>query len=169
MAFCNQCGVSVGAADSFCGNCGAPQLGAVSATQQAERERKSRAKGGSTGGDGGPFNSLDNTTAAMLCYIPFLGWIACIVVLATDKFSKEAETRFHAFQGLYLFVAWLVYDWVLEPVLWSISARPEVITRLLKLAVVGTCVYMMYQTRQRRKVKLPWIGDLAETSVAEQR
>jgi hypothetical protein len=54
-------------------------------------------------------------TASLLCYIPILGWIVAIVVLASARFRDNARVRFHAFQGLYLFVAWLIVDWVLSP------------------------------------------------------
>ena len=54
-------------------------------------------------------------TAAILCYIPVVGWIAAVVVLATDQFRRNRTLRFHAFQGLYLFVAWLIVSEVIGP------------------------------------------------------
>ena len=39
-----------------------------------------------------------------------------MVVLAADKFRNDRTVRFHAFQGLYLFVAWLIVEWVLSPI-----------------------------------------------------
>ena len=45
-----------------------------------------------------------------------MGWVAAIIVLAADRFRHDRILRFHAFQGLYLFVAWLIADHVLGPV-----------------------------------------------------
>ena len=43
-----------------------------------------------------------------------MGWIAAIIVLASQRFKAMPTVRFHAFQGLYLFVAWLMNDQVLS-------------------------------------------------------
>ena len=59
--------------------------------------------------------SLNPKTASILCYIPWVGWVAAIVVLASDRFRHDRAVRFHAFQGLYLFVAWLIADQVIRP------------------------------------------------------
>jgi uncharacterized membrane protein len=112
---------------------------------------------------------FDGNLAATLCYVPYVGWVGSIIVLSAAKFQRDRETRFHAFQGLYLFVAWLIYDWVLEPILWNALDGAYLLSRAVKLGMIGVWIYMMFQTRQRNRVKLPWVGDLAEQSVAEQR
>ena len=104
MPFCNQCGNQVGPADAFCGRCGSRQP-----TQPG-------APPGSTGSD--PLASITPKTASILCYVPGIGWIASIVVLASNRFRRNRAVRFHAFQGLYLFVAWLMNSWVLRPIGW---------------------------------------------------
>src|SRR5690349_10423788 len=105
MPFCSKCGNQVGDADRFCGRCGArqPAAGAPPATASA-------VKGGAD-----PLGSINPRTASILCYVPGIGWIAAIVVLASEKFRRDPTVRFHAFQGLYLFVAWLIDDWVIRP------------------------------------------------------
>lgn len=107
--------------------------------------------------------------AATLCYIPFLGWIPAIIVLSAERFRRDQTVRFHAFQGLYLFVAWLVYDYVLEPFLYSVVGKAWVITRMIKLGLTAAWIFLLYQTSQKQIVRLPVIGDLAEKSVQEQR
>src|SRR5512133_3419927 len=102
MPFCSQCGTQVGPADAFCARCGARQPGAGPA------------------GPAGPtrltgLESINAKTASILCYIPWVGWIAGIVVLASDRFRHDRAVRFHAFQGLYLFVACLIADQVIRP------------------------------------------------------
>jgi uncharacterized membrane protein len=107
----------------------------------------------------------------LLCYIPIIGWVVAIVVLASMRFREDAKVRFHAFQGLYLFVAWLIVDWVLSPLLsfpheWG---PQRIIPALMKVAVFGAWVFMIIKTAQDEMYKLPILGELAEKSVSEQR
>jgi uncharacterized membrane protein len=111
------------------------------------------------------FAAVDSRTASLLCYIPVVGWIMAIVVLSSTKYRNDLETRFHAFQGLYLFVAWLITDWVLAPVLSSAHMH---VGWLLKAFIVGCWVFMLIKVSHRERFKLPFIGDLAEKSVTEQ-
>lgn len=107
-------------------------------------------------------------TASILCYIPWVGWIASIVVLASERFHENRNVRFHAFQGLYLFVAWLFVDWVFEPFA-SYAAATHFVGKAMKLAVLGTWILMLVKTSQDQLFRLPILGDLAERSVSEQR
>jgi len=106
----------------------------------------------------------------LLCYIPFVGWVAAIVVLASERFRQNRTVRFHAFQGLYLFVAWLVVDWALAPMLAMSSGAMHLgFGGLLKLVLFGTWIYMLVRTSQDHLVRLPILGELADRSLAEQR
>ena len=110
--------------------------------------------------------AVDSRTAALLCYIPVVGWIMAIVVLASAKYRHDYETRFHAFQGLYLFVAWLITDWVLSPMMHGMFHAP--LGGLLKALIVFAWIFMLIKVSHRVHFKLPIIGDLAEKSVSEQ-
>src|ERR1035438_10426949 len=94
MPFCSQCGNQVGATEAYCRQCAAHQP-VEPATSPS-------------GAD--PLAGIPPRTASILCYIPGIGWIASIIVLASDKFRRDRTVRFHGFQGLYLFVAWLLDD-----------------------------------------------------------
>jgi uncharacterized membrane protein len=94
-----------------------------------------------------------------------VGWIASIVVLASDRFRLERHARFHAFQGLYLFVAWLIVREVLSPMLGQLPG-PNYLGRVLTLAVLGVWIFMMIKTSQREDYSLPILGELAEKSLA---
>jgi uncharacterized membrane protein len=109
----------------------------------------------------------DNKVAAM-CYIPFIGWIFGIVVLAAHRFQAVRNVRFHAFQGLYLFVLFLVVDWVFGPIARGnhVTAR---LSDLLQLVVIGAGIVMLVKTRQGDFIRLPFLGELAEKSVSEQK
>jgi len=149
MPFCSQCGNQVGPADSFCGRCGARQP-----TPSAPL--------------GGPWprqNGIDSVpprTWSILCYIPCLGWIASVIVLASDRFRQDRNVRFHAFQGLYLFVAWLIADQVLGP----ISHIPHFpLSHLLEAVLLAMSVFMMVKAAHDEPYQLPIFGELAQRSV----
>jgi len=153
MPFCCQCGTSVGARDAFCGGCGSRQAAAPQTPID-------------------PLQSISPRTASLLCYIPILGWIVAIVVLASAKFRDDTRVRFHAFQGLYLFVTWLLVDWVLSPMFHFTFWGPPLhnfFPGLLKVVIFGAWIFMIIKTSHDETYKLPILGDLAEKSVSEQR
>ena len=154
MPYCCKCGTQVGDKDAFCGKCG---------TRQATQPNPHA-------------DFLANITprvASMLCYVPVVGWIPCVVVLASQRYRQDRFARFHAFQGLYLFVAWLIVDMVLSPMFGHMPIRFALFHRgsfdIFKLAMYAVWIFMMVKTSQDQVLKLPILGDLAERSVAEQR
>ena len=153
MPYCCQCGKTAQPADVFCAVCGARQAAATPPSTDY-------------------LAGIHPRTASILCYIPVVGWIPAIIVLASSRFRDNRNVRFHAFQGLYLFVAWLIVDWVLGPVFrfpgHGFHLMPP-IAGLLKAAVIGVWIYMMVTVSQNRLVKLPIVGELADRSVSEQR
>lgn len=161
MPFCVNCGTQVQDSDLFCGRCGSKQPERPAGFPQTAPPPPPAAGVGS---------GIDARTAAILCYIPLVGWIASIFVLASTKFRNDTETRFHAFQGLYLFVAWLIVDWVLGPMTrFSGGYMGLNVAKLLKLIVMGTWIFMLVKVSQREHFKLPILGEWAEKSVSEQR
>lgn len=149
MPFCSQCGNQVADRDSFCARCGARQPGSAYAPPRA----------------GDPFGSLNPRTASILCYVPGIGWIASIIVLAAEKFRNDRKVRFDAFQGLYLFVAWLIEEWVLRP---AFRAIPGVhIDGVIKAVLFAASIFMIIKASQGQSYSLPIIGELAEKSVNE--
>ena len=91
--------------------------------------------------------------------------MASIIVLAAERFRHDRSTRFHAFQGLYLFVAWLICDWVLHPMLRAFGSH--VLPELLKAALLGMSILMMVKASHNETYELPVFGELANRSVAE--
>ena len=143
----------MGDRDVFCASCGARQPATPSPAADY-------------------LSGISPRAASLLCYIPVLGWLAAIVVLASTRFRRDARVRFHAFQGLYLFVTWLIVDWVLGPI-FSFSyggfGFHRLFPALLKALVFGAWIFMMIKVSQDETFKLPILGDLAEKSVSEQR
>jgi uncharacterized membrane protein len=114
-----------------------------------------------------PLASLHPRTASVLCYVPGIGWIVSIIVLAADRFRHDRAVRFHAFQGLYLFVAWLMADWVLRP-MFDVFWMPKMqIYRIVEIVLLGMSVFMMLKAGQNEAFSLPLFGELAHRSVAE--
>lgn len=154
MPYCVQCGTQVTDQDQYCGRCGTRQAAA------AGQSRPMDIAGG-----------IDGRTAAILCYVPVVGWIASIFVLASSKFRHDNDTRFHAFQGLYLFVAYLLVDWVIGPAMRSSGAYLMGFSfgRLLKFALFCVSIFMVVKVSQREMFKLPILGEWADKSVSEQK
>lgn len=161
MPFCTHCGGQVKPADVYCARCGARQESAG----EPPAQETAAAPGPQTKN---PLDQLTPENAAILCYIPWLGWIASIVVLATERFRQNKTVRFHAFQGLYLFVLWLFVDWVFSPIAQYADATRG-ISSLFKLGVLAVWIYMIVKTSQKEMVRLPLLGELADRSVAEQK
>jgi len=151
MPFCSQCGNQVGAA-FYCSRCGARQ----------------------PTGDGAPphpavvrdiLSTVNPRTASILCYVPGIGWIASIIVLASGRYRHDRLVRFHGFQGLYLFVAWLLDDQVLRPLLQRIPGFQ--VQHLIQLVLLGMSIFMMVKAAHDEAYALPLFGELAQKSVAE--
>ena len=149
MPFCSQCGSQVGATDVYCARCGAAQpVGAPKPRTAPD-----------------PLAGVNPRTASILCYIPGIGWIASIIVLASDRFRRNRGVRFHAFQGLYLFVLWLMDDWVLKPLFHMIPTFH--FDRITEAALLGVSIFMMVKASHQEAYSLPVLGELAQKSVAE--
>lgn len=149
MPFCSQCGNQVGAADAYCGHCGARQPGAHPGPPPSLRS----------------LDSINGKTASILCYIPWVGWIAAIVVLASERFRADRAVRFHAFQALYLFVAWLIADQVLRPVLGGVPFFQ--LYKVIEAALIGVSIFMMVKAAHEETYSLPLFGELAHRSMTE--
>ena len=143
MAYCVQCGNAVADTDQYCAKCGSQQSAA-----------------GSGSADLGA--GISGRTASLLCYIPWAGWIAAIFVLATQRFQHESRVRFHAFQGLYLFAAWVLVGWTLEPA-FPFRHGPNPLT-LVHLVILAAWIFMLVKVSQGEDFHLPGLGTLAERS-----
>jgi len=165
MPFCTQCGTQVDEQALYCPACGAPQRAGM------PPPRGPGETGRGAGGDSGRAEDflarMPSRRAALLCYVPLAGWIMSIIVLASERFRTERIIRFHAFQGLYLFVLWLFAEWVFGPMTGYTPAL-KFAGGAMKLAVLCLWIYMMVRVNAGEDIRLPVIGDLAERSVSEQ-
>jgi fumarate reductase subunit D len=100
----------------------------------------------STGG----FTSDEGRMAAIMAYIPLL----CFVPLLSMKENKEA--RFHARQGVLLFLIELV------AVLFLIDAISDLVFKGILIGAVALSVAGIVFAIQGKNYRLPIIGDLAD-------
>src|ERR1035438_4299433 len=152
MPFCSQCGNQVGTA-SYCSRCGAKQPVAGTAPPPPGAAVRDA------------LAAINPRTASILCYIPGIGWIASIIVLASDRFRHDRLVRFHGFQGLYLFVAWLLDDQVLRHLLERIPGFQ--LQHVVQAILLGMSIFMMVKAAHDEAYCLPLFGELAQKSVAE--
>lgn len=156
MPYCCQCGNAVRNADVYCAKCGARQSAAAPPPPLPDY-----------------LAGVSSRTASLLCYVPMVGWLAAIVVLASARFRYDSKVRFNAFQGIYLFVAWLIVH-SLGPVFgfphfWGGLHFYSFVPWVLKVAVFCAWIFMIIKASQDELFKLPILGDLAEKSMSEQR
>jgi uncharacterized membrane protein len=95
---------------------------------------------------------LTDNVAGALAYVTI---IPAIVFLVVEPFNKKSFVRFHAFQSLFFFVAWVILDiglsFVPVPLVWT----------FLRLALFVIWIILMVKAYQGQRFKLPVIGDLA--------
>lgn len=145
MPFCNQCGNQVGNADRFCGRCGATQSGASPRPA-----------------------SIEPKQAATLCYVPFVGWIVALVVLATGNYRSHHRTVFHAFQGLYLAIAWMLVEWPLKFMFFAAGPMGRnAIPAMIHVVILVAWVITLIKVHQGEDPHLPIIGEIAEKSAQD--
>src|SRR5215469_5645416 len=143
MPFCANCGASV--EGRFCEKCGAP-VGSTAAPAT----------------DPLTASGLSDNIAAALCYALLV--ITGIVFLLLEPYNRNRTIRFHAFQAIFLGVAWFAVSYVLGSLVFGIIhlAFLFVLTPLLSLAFFVLWLYMIITAYQGKKVVLPVIGPLAQ-------
>src|SRR5258708_39428969 len=127
MPFCSSCGNTVTSSDQYCAKCGSRQPGATPHAVD-------------------PLAGITPRTASILCYIPGIGWIASVILLAADKFRNDRTVRFHAFQALYLFSAWLIVEWVLSPIFREFHYPIFPGDQLLHDLIIAVWIFMIIET-----------------------
>lgn len=144
MAFCATCGSAV--EGSFCAKCGS-QVGAAPSAGSGPAMQASGA--------------MTDNVAGGLCYL--VGLITGIIFLVLAPYNKNPVIRFHAFQSIFLNVAWIVIAFALNMVLvmmhlWSMLF----LSSLVGLAFFVLWLILLIQTFQGKMIVLPLIGPIAQ-------
>ncbi len=167
MAFCTACGAPLTETAAFCPNCGA----AVKRDHAAAGTSEGSAEPGPAGSTPGGYPSASTTPAisqnlaGMLCYIFF----AAVIFLLVEPYNRNRFIRFHAFQSIFLNLAWIAVFIVLSIigiVLLPIPFLGPMLSIILHLGVsLGAFILwlmLMYKAYNRERWVLPIIGPLAE-------
>jgi len=143
MAFCSTCGTQIPDGTTACAAHAAPAAAPVA----------------STGG-------MTDNVAGMLAYITI---IPSIIFLVMEPYNKNRFVRFHAWQNLFFFGAWIALSiafMILSAVLAFIPILGHLVMFLLWMAlwvgVVVIWIMLLIKANGGQKWKLPVIGDMAE-------
>lgn len=140
MAFCSACGTQIPDGTTVCPACSRATTGAAASPQ--------------AGG-------MSDNVAGMLAYVTI---IPAIVFLLVAPYNKSKFVRFHAFQCIFVTVAWIALGIALSivgmiPVLGWLTL---LIWPLIGLAGLALWVILLIKANQGQMWKLPVIGDMAE-------
>jgi len=142
---CTNCGGALATSITFCPSCG--RAIAQPATAPSAQ----------------PAPALHSNAAGSLCYV--LGFLTGIFFLAMEPYKQDRFVRFHAFQSIFLSVAWFVVYFVLGV---ALAVLPGFLWRvgwmmqsLLGLLFFLLWVLLMYKAYNNERFRLPVIGDLA--------
>jgi uncharacterized membrane protein len=160
MPFCGKCGTQVNG--SFCASCGQP----VAATAGGAPPPNAAYAGAAPAAAPATAGMADNV-AGLLCYI--FGFITGIIFLALAPYNQNKFVRFHAFQSIFLSVAWIgviIAERIVSMVFLSISLAlfglMTVVWMLVALGFLALWIVLLMKAYNGQKWKLPIIGDLAE-------
>ena len=144
MAFCASCGAPV--EGKFCAKCGTPMGAAVPPP-------------GAT--PGAAAAGMTDNAASALCYV--LGLVTGILFLVLAPYSQNRTIRFHAFQSIFLNVAWILFWMVFNIVFVALHMFSLLfLSSLISLAFFVLWIYMIITAYQGKTVVLPVIGPIAQ-------
>lgn len=143
MAFCAKCGTQIGDNENFCPNCGT-QVGATEASQTSKQETATEkvnaawTKFNDTADSSAKYDKTDIENNKVMGILAYIG-ILVLIPLFGAKGSKFA--RFHANQGLILFVIEIicsVLSWI--PIVKIVTSIVSVVAFLFAiLGIVNVC------------------------------
>jgi len=104
---------------------------------------------------------LTDNVAGALAYVTI---IPAIVFLVLEPFNKKRFVRFHAFQSIFFFVAWIVIDIGLAFIghIPFLGWATFFLWPLISLALFVIWLILVLKAYQGQMFKLPVIGDIAE-------
>ena len=165
MSACQSCGAVLAADTRFCQSCGSQtelKPGVTTATVESSAAVAVMPPPRETGS-----KSMDTNIVAALTYLA--GFVTGIVFLALDPYKSNSFIRFHAFQSIFLNVAWVAF-WIVWMILsavltpltagiFGLIALPLML--IFTVAGFGIWILLMYQAYQQKLFRLPIVGKLA--------
>ena len=173
MAFCANCGAAV--SGRFCQKCGAPVVGGAAPGAAPGPGPTPEVNLGDVPPGvhplpppaGAPSLGMSENMAGALCYL--FGFITGILFLVLAPYNQDRNIRFHAFQSIFLSIAWIVLSMVVGIVALAFHLIPFlgifvafVLRFTLGIGGIIIWLYMMFKTYNGEKIVLPVVGPLAE-------
>jgi uncharacterized membrane protein len=147
---------------AFCPNCGSPAEGRFCQKCGAALD-----PGATPGATGTPTPTaglgMDENVAAALCYLPFVG----VLFLLIEPYNRNRTIRFHAFQSIFYYIAWIVVAIALG-IISSIFFPVGLIffwlmiSRLVELALFVGLIVMAVKAFQGQRFLMPIVGPMAQ-------
>lgn len=103
---------------------------------------------------------LSKNLVAVLCYL--LGVVGGVLFLLIAPYNQDKDIRFHAFQSIFLTIAWVVLSVVFGVVASGPLYTLNFLWPLISLAGLGLWLFLMFKAYQGERIVLPVIGPLAE-------
>lgn len=159
MPFCGNCGAQVNG--SFCASCGQPVAAAPGAASPPNAAYVGAAPAAA------PAAGITENVAGLLCYV--FGFVTGIIFLALAPYNQNKFVRFHAFQSIFLSLAWIgviIAERIVSAVFLSISLALfgllTIVWMLVALGFLALWIVLLMKAYNGQRWKLPIIGDLAE-------
>jgi uncharacterized membrane protein len=110
---------------------------------------------------GAAATGMSDNAASALCYV--LGLITGILFLVLAPYNQNKTIRFHAFQSIFLNVAWIVFWMVFNIVFVAVHMFSLLfLSPLIGLVFFILWIYMIISAYQGKMVVLPVIGPIAQ-------
>ena len=165
MSSCQSCGTALATDTCFCQSCGSPTEINVGVSPTAV-EGPAAGAVMSPPGKTEP-KMMDTNVVAALTYLA--GFLTGIIFLVLDPYKSNSFVRFHAFQSIFVNVAWIAF-WLIWLILsavltpwmagvFGLIALPLIL--IFTVAGVGIWIFLMFQAYQQKLFKLPIVGKFA--------
>ena len=114
---------------------------------------------------------MSDNAAGAICYL--FGLITGILFLVLAPYNQNRNIKFHAFQSIFLNLAWFVLWIALTVISIALHVIPIIgsmisvlLVFVLWIGALVTWLYMMFKTYNGEKIVLPVIGPMAEKQAA---
>lgn len=167
MKPCVNCGTQIADEAKFCASCGAAASPAGPPFVNPSMPGTNPLTAGATG-TGASVRSapMSSNQAGMVAYV--FGFITGIVMLVMEPYKNDRLVRFHAFQSIFLSVAyvvvWIIWDFISAGLLsLTFSFWPVVVffSWILGIGFFALWLLLLLRAYNNERFELPFIGPMA--------